>query len=241
MHNIYNKMKINNLKKISDTGFNHDPKLNCEIDDRYCLAVFCVPNNNNTYFTETFYELQKMLSNENGTTYYIDNKNYFNCGTFHFTFMQQLSFNNYYDLDKDIIYKCYEILNNILNKYLPFKIYFDKCIAVTNGFVLCSTNSSININDLRDEYRYECKKNNLPLIEPYYLDIIHSTLFRFTDKLTLEESQNFLNKYKYYLENDLEYGYIVISHLNIGSATWKVNENEIKIDHTIKNDSNDST
>lgn len=238
---IYNKMITNNLQKINEFGFNYDSKLQCEIDDRYCLAVFSIPTIDNTYFTETFYELQQMLSNENGITYYIDNKEYFDKGTFHFTFIQQLSFNNYYELDKNISYKCYEILNNILKSHLPFKINYDTLIAVTNGFVLCSTNTNIMINDLREEYRNECKKNNLPLIEPYYLDIIHSTIFRFTNKLTLEESQEFLNKYKYYLKNKLPYGYIVIDKFNFGSATWKLNDNEIKINYTIKNDITDST
>ncbi len=234
---IYDKMIINNLQKINEFGFKCDPQLNCEHDDRNCLAIFSIPNNDNTFLTETFYELQQKLLNENGMTYFINNKNYSNAGTFHFTFMQQLSFNSYYEMNKDIKSKCCNLLNNILKQYLPFKIHYNKLIAVTNGFVLCSSNAAVAINNIREEYRNLCKQNDLPLIEPYYLDIFHSTFFRFTSEHSLEESQQLLDKFKYYLDNELEYGYCIIDHFHFGSATWKLNENEINIDYTIKNDS----
>jgi len=232
MDDIYNTMKINNLQKLNESGFNYDPQLICEKDNRYCQAIFSVPNPEQTNFTPEFYQLQNILSTEeNGITYYINNQNFLSAGTFHFTFIQQITFNNYYVLSNEVINKYCDIMSKILYKYLPFKIYYNKLIAVTNGLVLCG-DASININTLRDEYRTECKINNLPLIEPYYLNIIHSTLFRFTNK---QNTKEFLDKYEYYLNNDVDYGYIVIDHFNFGKATWKVNMNEICMDYILKN------
>ena len=145
--------------------------------------------------------------------------------------MQQITFNSYYEMDKKIIDKSCELLNNIMKKYLPFKIIYNKLILVQNGLVLCG-NATIDINSLRDEYRNICKINNIPLIEPYYLNIVHSTLFRFTNE---QNAKLFVEKYKYYLDNDIEYGYIIIDHMNVGKATWKVNWNEIEIINVIKN------
>ena len=227
MDKIYNKMITHNLQKIQCNGFNYDPLLICEKDNRYCQAIFSIPTQNNTYFTNDFYLLQNALSLEsNGITYHIDNTNLNNAGTFHFTFIQQLSFNHYYDMYPNMIEKCYSSLQKILQNILPFKIHYNRLIAVTNGLVLCG-NASIDINYIRDEYRNECEINNIPLIEPYYLNIIHSTLFRFTNHQNYEE---ILNKYDHYLNNEIDYGYIVIDHFNFGKATWKVNCNEIEID-----------
>jgi hypothetical protein len=227
MDNIYNTMIINNLKKINDNGFNYDSNLICDTDKRYCYAIFSIPNK--SHFNPIFYELQNLLGQEqNGITYYINNKNFVSSGTFHFTFMQQLKFDAYYDLPKEKYNKCYDILLKVLYKHLPFTIHYNRLIVVTNGLVLCGE-SSKDINKIRDEYRYECKINNIPLIEPYHLDIIHSTLFRFTNK----EHTNFLNKYEKYFNKVIDFGYITIDHFNIGKATWKVNLNEISIDNII--------
>lgn len=227
---IYDTMKKNNFDKINTNGLNYDTKLKCEYDDRYCIALFTIPTNNNTFLTKEFYTLQDKLSNENvGITYFVENNNT-NMGTFHFTFMQQITFNSYYDVPMDIIDKYYDIMNKIIKKHLPIKIFYNKLILVTNGLVICGI-ADIDINMVRDEYRNECKNHNLPLIEPYYLNIIHSTLFRFTDECN---HIVFREKYKYYLDNDVDYGYIVIDHVNIGKATWKVNSNEIDIMKIVK-------
>ncbi len=230
MDQIYETMKINNMNKISMYGLNYDPLLLCECDKRYCLALFTIPNNNNTYLTNEFYLLQNLLSKENvGITYFVGNNNT-NNGTFHFTFMQKIKFDAYNGVSPNIIDKYYNILNNLVKPYLPFKIIYNKLILVQNGLVLCG-NASIDINSLRDEYRKECEINELPLNEPYYLNIMHSTLFRFT---CATDNKKFIEKYKHYLDNDIEYGYIIIDHINIGSASWKVNNNEIDIMKIIK-------
>lgn len=188
MNNIYDEMIKNNLKKINEFGFNYDPELTCVCDNRFCQAIFSVPSD--AHFTDEFYDLVRLLEKEpNGITYNINNNDFANKGTFHFTFMQQLSFNNYYKLPENIIKKSIDHLSIILKKHLPFTIHYNKLIAVQNGLVLCSS-KTININEIRDEYRDVCKLNNIPLIEPYYLNIIHSTLFRFVDK----ENVNFFWK-----------------------------------------------
>jgi hypothetical protein len=229
MDDIYNLMIINNIKKINDTGFNYDELLLNEKDERYCYAIFSIIKQ--TSFNPIFYKLQQSLSLEqNGITYYINNKNLHN-GTFHFTFMQQLSFNNYYDLSQTIINQYNTILSSLFKNNLPFTITYNKLIIVPNGLVLCG-DASININKIRDEYREICKTNNLPLIEPYYLNIIHSTLFRFTHK---ENSNEFMKRYDEYLNKNINFGHVVIDDFNIGKATWKVNFNEILVDGIINN------
>lgn len=230
MNQIYETMKINNMNKINMYGLNYDPLLLCKCDKRYCFALFTIPNNNNTYLTNEFYLLQNLLSKENvGITYFVEN-NDTNNGTFHFTFMQKIKFDSYYDVSPNIIDKYYDILNNLVKPYLPFKIIYNKLILVQNGLVLCG-NASIDINSLRDEYRKECETNGLPLNEPYYLNIMHSTLFRFTCEV---DNKKFIEKYKHYLDNDIDYGYIIVDHINIGKATWKVNNNEIDIIKIVK-------
>ena len=235
LRNIYDNMIINNLQKINQNGFQYDNLLTNEYDKRYCQAVFSIPLLKNSFLTKKFYELLNLLDNEfDGVTYHIDNNKYVSKGTFHFTFIQQLSFSSFVELPNDIMEQHHILLSNILKSYLPFKIYFNKLIAVPNGLVLCGY-ADIDINMLRDTYRQECEDNNLDIHEPYYQNIIHSTLFRF--KKQINSSKDFLDKYEHYLNNEIDYGYIIIDHFNIGHGTWKLNKNEIKINYFIKNDS----
>lgn len=239
MDKIYDIMIKNNIQKINENGFNYDEKLMLDCDNRYCYAIFAIPNKDKTHFTDIFYDLLNDLSkdnngityhaNNNGITYHANN-NHHNKGTFHFTFMQQLTFNNYKDLPKTLTDKYHNILTLLLKKHLPFTIRYNKLIMVPNGLVLCG-DASININQLRDEYRKICNDDNLLLIEPYYLNIIHSTLFRFIKKV--DNVDDFMSKYGRYVDKEYDFGYIIIDHFNIGKATWKVNPNEIIIDQVI--------
>lgn len=230
MDQIYESMITNNLKKINENGFNHDDKLMLECDNRYCYAIFSIPIKDQIHFTDKFYDLLNDLSkNNNGIVYYPNNNDY-NKGTFHFTFLQQLTFNNYYDLPTTLTQKYHNILSSILKKYLPFTIKYNRLIMVPNGLVLCGY-ASININQLRDEYRKICKDDNLLLIEPYYLNIIHSTVYRFTKKV--DDVNEFIGRYEKYINKEHDFGYVIIDHFNLGKATWKVNPNEIIIDQVI--------
>jgi hypothetical protein len=230
MDQIYDTMISNNIKKINENGFNYDEKLMLECDKRYCYAIFAIPNKDQTHFTNTFYNLLNDLSKDTTGITYHSNNNQYNRGTFHFTFMQQLTFNNYYDLPKTLTDKYHNILSSILKKHLPFIIKYNKLIMVPNGLILCG-DASININQLRDEYRKICNDDNLLLIEPYYLNIIHSTLFRLTKKV--DNVNDFINKYEKYINKEHDFGYVIIDHFNLGKATWKVNQNEIIIEQVI--------
>lgn len=95
----------------------------------------------------------------------------------HSTLIQLVGFNdiktngllNGKDLEK---YK--EICRNI--NINPFAIYYRR-LALTDKGIIMLGYPSININEKRDLLKNEIKKNN----------IVHSTILRFTDKLTKEE------------------------------------------------------
>ena len=230
LENIYYIMKNNNLDKINKDGFQYDNQLLQKKDDRYCQAIFSIIPKQNSHFTKEFDTLFELLSGENvGIVYKVNNDNYKSAGTFHFTFLQQLSFANFEELPENILAKHYDILKSILK--LPFKIMYNKVIAVPSGLVLCGE-ADIDINKMRNDYRQKCKENNLVIIEPYLNNIVHSTLFRFVNKVNTTE---FLKKYEYYLGKDIDYGYVIIDHFHIGKGTWKLNPNEIVINYSIRN------
>ena len=95
----------------------------------------------------------------------------------------------------------------------------------------CITKKDKKVEEDYYEYREKCKSANLEIKEPYYNNIVHATLFRFTKKL---DPTIFMKKFEYYLNNNINYGYVTIDNFNIGYGTWKLNSNEIVINHTIK-------
>jgi|688.fasta_scaffold201970_3 hypothetical protein len=238
LNEIYETMKINNMNKINSNGFIYDNLLKVLIDNRYCQAIFSMISKKNSFFTKSFDELQKLLISEidNGILYKLENNDYELFGTLHFTFMQQLSFKDFHILPDEIVKKHSKILKDIL--VLPFKIYFTKIICISTGLCICGY-PDININLIRDQYREKCKENNIELNEPYYNNIIHCTLFRFTEKI---DHNKFIEKFKYFLNNDLDYGYVIINNFHMGKGTWKLNNNEIIIDYTLdsRNESTES-
>ena len=231
----YDTMIESNLERITKSGFAYDASLKCVRDERYCFAVYS--NISGSHFTDAFYELQTLLSNEEcGITFSANNIDHTG-GTFHFTFIQQVTFSQYnsHEITPKMVNKCHEILLRILKPQLPFEIHYNKLIAVTNGLVLCSNKCDTDVNYIRETYRAECKKHGLPLLEPYHLDILHSTLFRFTHLAAPDE---FLKKYECYLQNNIDYGYAVIDNFSIGHCTLKMNPNEV---HALKNCSTEAT
>jgi len=228
-------MKTNNLNNIFANGFTFDEKLLIEKDDRICQAIFSIFNNKSIQLTNNFNLLYELLLSEkdSGIVYQIDNENHISNGSMHFTFLQQLSFASFYYMTNDELEKHYKILKEIL--VLPFTIKFNRLIAVPIGLVLCGE-ADIDINELRNKYRKACKDNGLSIIEPYFNNIIHSTIFRFTSPVNVKE---ILDKFNYFLNNAIDYGCVTINHFYMGKGTIKLNRNEILIDYIIKNDSTD--
>ena len=222
-------MVVNNRNKININGFIHDSLLIEEKDNRFCQAIFSIISDNK-HLTYNFNNLFDLLLNENcGILYKINNDNYKAFGSLHFTFMQQISFNDFNNdqLSLEELKLHHDILKDII--VLPFNIHYNKLICTQTNLALCGY-PDIDINSLRDKYRDRCKFYNLKLKEPYYNDIIHSTLFRFTNET---DHEIFIKKYEYYLNNDIDYGYVTIDHFNIGNGTWKLNPNEIIINYKI--------
>ncbi len=220
MDEIYTEMIDRNKKLILSSGFSPDEKLKNEIDDRRCLAVFC--HHPSFHFSTDFYEIINSLPSEMGVKYCTPEKE--GCGILHWSFLQILKFGSdeIKGLSDEIFSKYFEILQNIFNGVKPFEIEYTRVITTPNG-ILISGECSIDVNYLRDNFREEVKKSNLPLIEPYYTNIYHTTIFRFTES----PPENF------YLEKNLFLGRATIGSISLGLATWRMLSDEISDTKTI--------
>jgi hypothetical protein len=220
----------NNIAKIRSHGFIGDSLLLEETDTRYCQAIFCIPTSDNLFLNSNFYTLlQKLSADSRGITFCPCNK-FSEYGTFHHTFMQQVSFNTYTEWSSEISEQHYQILSEIMKPHFPFRINYRKLIAVPSGLTLCGY-PSLDMNQLRSQYRSKCQEMGLLLQEPYFMDIVHSTLFRFT--INVPDSAQVFKDYKEYLNRTIDYGYIVVDHYWMGKGTWKINSHEIKTTHKI--------
>jgi hypothetical protein len=135
--------------------------------------------------------------------------------------MQLVGFNDFKLLeDPSILEKILCIIKDIL----PLKIKYKGIIVTPTGIVLCGYPDK-DINSFRDKIRTELKDI---IKEPYYNNICHSTLCRFTGETTVQNIQNIEDKYREY-----EFREIEITSFNIGYGTWKLNDYEIKVLYNI--------
>ena len=209
-------MRERNKELVNKGGIKYDKfLLNKEPDNRLCLAIFS--NIKGLHLKDIYNDLEPI---ENTFIYYSDNK-FQDKGTLHFTLMQLVGFNDFKLLeDPSILEKILPIIKDIL----PLKIKYKGIIVIPTGIVLCGYPDK-DINSFRDKIRTELKDI---IKEPYYNNICHSTLCRFTGETKVQKIQNIEDKYREY-----EFGEIEITSFNIGYGTWKLNEYEIKVLYNI--------
>lgn len=230
MDEIYDEMESRHSLKIKSEGFTFDPILNNEIIPRKCLAIFC--ENPIFEFSEDLINLTEKIrkesppsthaSNESSSFYceYLPNNTNPEKGNLHWTFLQVLKFNFEEEekITKFLLEEYFTILKEVFSEIPPFEIIYDRIITTTGGVVMCGHPSEgVNINELRESYRKKIKERSLPFSEPYFNNIFHSTLFRFT---SLPPKNFFINSRGYF-------GKCKVNSLTLGYGTWKLNPNEI--------------
>jgi hypothetical protein len=212
MEIIYDEMRSRNTELVNKSGIKYDKiLLNKEPDDRLCLAIFS--NIKNLYLSEIYQDLEAINST---CIYYPKNKIPSN-GTLHFTLMQLVGFEYFKPLEDPCVL---EKIIPIIKGMLPLKIKYKGIILTPTGIVLCGYPDK-DINSYRDKIRKELRDI---IRDPYYNNICHSTLCRFTGQVDIQQIQKIEEKYREY-----EFGEIEISSFNIGYGTWKLNKYEIKV------------
>ena len=230
-------------------------------DSRRCLAISSIIHKDHCArmdWTPAFLELQGRLSKLPGLHFVEDSENFqlginAECfGQLHWTLMQLVGFNDYSDqVEKPASVGQSPFLQS---KYLDIvqsslfqggldctiTIEFIGVIAVSTGLLMVGI-PSIDINDARDNVRNNLKKNDVPLLEPFINDIVHSTLFRVVstdDSDNNEEqdieaivdqnelSQELLDISRTY--ETVSLGKVSLSKFQIGPASWRMLASEIK-------------
>jgi hypothetical protein len=216
MKKIYKELKERNLNLIKNNGIKYDSMLKYKDDPRKCLAIFSQINDiKHTCDLKYLYsDLEKIGKN---CIYYINNSDY-DRGYLHFTLLQLVGF----DYIDNIIIDDLTIFDKIIpivRELLPLKIKYKGIAIIPTGIILCGYPDK-EVNLIRDKIRKILKHF---IREPYYNNIVHSTICRFTEKLDI----NLLNSLKEKYENTF-FGTIKIESFDIGYGTWKLNNYEIK-------------
>jgi hypothetical protein len=114
-------------------------------------------------------------------------------------------------------------------------------IAVSTGLLMVGVPSkdSMRINDARDLLRDTLQRRDLPLMEPFCNNIVHSTLFRVTnedashgtksnndDKDKEDLHMRLLNLAKEYEEAYL--GTVTLDKFQVGPASWRMRPDEMQ-------------
>ena len=196
---VHGKLDEHKTKMIHDS-----PK----IDSRRCFAVSAkIDKKHGAQFewSPAYKELQRCLQKIPGVRF-VHNSDSFEddeyVGQLHWTLMQLVGFSNYDSEFSSVKNKINESESKdrgnfekecpfVTEKYLscvkdaliaggidrPITINFVGVIAVSTGLLMVGI-PSIDSNGARDNVRRRLKENNLPLLEPFLNDIVHSTLFR---------------------------------------------------------------
>ena len=224
MDEIYQSMEIKNQNKIQENGFIYDAQLLEIQDQRKCQAIFCIPKQ--IKMTHEYIKLSNLLRNETcGIFYEVMNKNPTK-GTFHSTFFQLSGFNETLLYTKEQ----YKTMSQILKNIFPcnFQLVYKRLILTPHALVLCGY-PSIDLNQIRNEFRKKMNEYSIPYHEPYVSNTAHTTIFRFTQL----PYHNFKQKYLEFLNTEIIFGEITVDHYHIGVGSWKLNPFEIDICETL--------
>lgn len=247
-------------KQPSDDLPEQEPKH----DSRRCLAISAILHKDHSAqmeWTPAFLELQKRLSNFPGLHFVEDSDKYQHdknaeCfGQLHWTLMQLVGFNDYNDfVEKPPVaggtspFLASNYLNTVQNSLTEggldcaITIEFTGVIAVSTGLLMVGI-PSMDINLARDTVRNNLKTNDLPLMEPFVNDIVHSTLFRVvtTDFQGYEQGQEEKSNL-FHTQKELSHellaiskkyenvslGKVTLRHFQVGPASWRMLSSEMK-------------
>ena len=211
---IYKNMRESNINNINNLGLNIDPKLTVK-DNRRCLGVSTSLNSKffNNDFRLMLKDLEKSFKNQ---IIYDDSDK--NSGTLHFSFINIISFDKFYN-NENYINKNYDNYKLIIDEiFEPFKIYWKGLIAIPTGICMIGF-PDIDINEKRDMFRKNINKKNLKIYERYKSNIVHTTLLRLSKEEGKEKILNFCKKY----ENKY-FGLSEINDIKIVKGSWKASE-----------------
>lgn len=94
----------------------------------------------------------------------------------------------------------------------PFEVKFDRLIPVKTGLVICGK-SSININKIRENIRNMGYVKNVP----YKMDIIHSTVFRWSGEVSHEHIREWLRMIP---DETSHYGTLYVEGFDIAECSY---------------------
>lgn len=219
------------------------------VDKRRCFAVSAVIDNDSTNVTcswnEKYFELHNRLKQEFGDygLIFSQEPQLVGGGQLHWTLMQLVGFSHYsqHVLNEDETES--EVESTFLSsEYLDciqdsltvggldtaIHMHYVGVIAVSTGLLMIGV-PSLDINETRDVVRSRLKQQNLPLMEPFVNDIVHSTLFRVagdSKDIPSDLHHRILKLAEEY--KDVSLGTAVLSKFQIGPASWRLLKNEIE-------------
>lgn len=209
---IYSEM-IERNKNLIKNKFSFDPLLREEKDTRMCYAAFCY--NPSFEFSQEYKDFISSLNVDIGIIYSPQSSE----GVLHWSLLQIIKFEDEHlnNLSGEISEKYFSILREIFSSVPPFEINYNRIITTPSGLLMAGE-CSIDVNFLRDRFRARIREEKLELIEPYYNNIYHSTIYRFTSSppkdFYVEIKKDGLVKCK-------------IHSLTLGLATWRMLRSEV--------------
>lgn len=219
------------------------------VDRRRCFAVSAIIDNDSTNVTcswnEKYFELHNRLKHEFGDYGFTFSQEppLVGGGQLHWTLMQLVGFSHYsqHVLNQDetesgveSTFLSSEYLDCIQDSLTvggldtAIHMHYVGVIAVSTGLLMIGV-PSIDINETRDVVRSRLKQQNLPLMEPFVNDIVHSTLFRVagdSKDIPSDLHHRILKLAEEY--KDVSLGTAVLSKFQIGPASWRLLKNEIE-------------
>lgn len=219
MFSKYQSVQEKNHKLLIEEGNRYDPKLLTTPNEEYpdvCLALY-------TLFDDSafdFYCDPLRIINKEMNLGLIFPRPHFTL----FTFVKFAKMNE--EIRDPILYgeklSQLEYFKNYKTPYLP-PLEYSGLILAQSGIIVqgYSKGNEDSYNILRNHIRDNWEKDeNTPIYEPYINDVYHSTICRFTRKLTTKE----LEVLEYTISKLNNRIILDIQELCVGICTWKMNE-----------------
>jgi len=225
MREIYSEMRSRNLAKLQAGSFGCDVALQSATDSRRCLAMYSLFDESAVHWTPAFGALRAELAESfpEHVLYTEGTAEGARQGKLHYTTLQLVGFNAYGGEPLPPQYGA--VVASVLREhYTAFKLCYIGIIAVPTGLLMISV-PDIPINALRDRLREGIKAQRLPFHEPYYNDIVHSTLLRLNGELTDEQKAKMLDVAARYAECEL--GTVDVNEITLNSASWRMQADEL--------------
>lgn len=220
------------------------------VDTRRCFAISAIMDKDDKNVTcswnEKYFELQNRLEEEFGHYGIIFSQEppVVGGGQLHWTLMQLVGFSDYTqhvlngeeesEAAVESTFLSSEYLDCIQDSLIvggldnAIHMHYVGVIAVATGLLMIGI-PSLDINETRDVVRSRLKQHQLPLMEPFVNDIVHSTLFRVTGDskdIPPDLHHRILKLAEEY--KDVSLGTAVLSKFQIGPASWRLLQNEIE-------------